>query len=361
MPSNWRNPREALEMTAVESTTADGVHGKYFHYEKQPDKKNPGEFKEVLFIHWDLFDAEIKKAVQFFKQKNISPSLRTYYYRFESLGYLPSGLRSYKNLGERCVKLRKDRVIPWDSFTDGGRHVLGDFVDEYWSTQEYTSMLIGDLKNGSKNYMRDCVPRWLKQPNYTEAWIEKTALEGTFERFLEDRDVRIVPNRGYAGWSFLYNNCQELKRVLNTKDYVKHIYILYFGDFNPSGDDMDRFLNEALRYFGLAKSVTFRRVAVTPEQIRRYNLPPLPSNQKGLDKLNNDSRKAGFIRKYGKLYGVELDALLALVPDEFEKLVQQSVDQLFDQRLYKRIQAKLSVTAPREVGGHVRRKVRFLE
>jgi hypothetical protein len=106
---------------------------------------------------------------------------------------------------------------------------------------------------------------------------------------------------------------------------------------------MDRFLTEALGFFGLGKFVTFRRIAVIPQQIRKYNLPPLPSNQNGLDKLNNDSRKAGFIRKYGKLYGVELDTLLALVPEEFEKLVQDSVDQLFDQGLYKRIRAEITI------------------
>ena len=277
------------------------------------------------------------------------------------MGYLPSGNRAYKNLGKRCVKLRKEGVIPWDSFTDGGRHVLANFVDEYRSPKDYANTLVRRLKNGSKNYMKECVPRWIKQPNYVEVWIEKIALEGTFEKFLQGRDVNIATNRGYSSWSFLFENCQRLKNLLATNTSVKHIYILYFGDFNPSGDDMDRFLNEALRYFGLGKFVTFRRVAVTPQQIRKYNLPPLPSNQKGLDKLNNDSRKARFIRKYGKLYGVELDALLALVPEKFEKLVQDSIDHLFDEGIYKRIQTKLSATAPKEVDGHVRQKVRFLD
>jgi hypothetical protein len=222
---------------------------KYFHYQKRPDEKHQGKIKEALFIHWNAVDPEIIKAVNFFKQKKIPPSLRTFYYRFEALGYLPSGNRAYKNLSERCVKLRKDGVIPWDSFTDGGRHVIGNFVDEYLSPQDYASILVHGIKNGSKNYMQECVPRWHKQPKYTEVWIEKTALEGTFERFLEGRDVRIVPNKGYSGWSFLYDNCQELKRILNKNDFIKRIYILYFGDFNPSGDDMDRFLTEALIFW----------------------------------------------------------------------------------------------------------------
>ncbi|MFY9798953.1 MAG: hypothetical protein WAJ93_24965, partial [Candidatus Nitrosopolaris sp.] len=49
-----------------------------------------------------------------------------------------------------------------------------------------------------------------------------------------------------------------------------------------------------------------------------------------INKVNNDTRKNAFIRKYGKLYVVELDALLAIGPDEFKSIVQESVDQFFD-------------------------------
>ena len=46
--------------------------------------------------------------------------------------------------------------------------------------------------------------------------------------------------------------------------------------------------------------------------------------------LNHHTAKNGFMRKYGKLYVVELDALLAIVPDQFKSIVQGSVDQFFD-------------------------------
>jgi hypothetical protein len=54
-----------------------------------------------------------------------------------------------------------------------------------------------------------------------------------------------------------------------------------------------------------------------------------------LEKLGRDSRTNGFIDKYGKLFAVELDALLAIVPDEFRKLVQESVNCYFDFDIYK--------------------------
>ncbi|MGA9155038.1 MAG: hypothetical protein WBZ36_31020 [Candidatus Nitrosopolaris sp.] len=145
-------------------------------------------------------------------------------------------------------------------------------------------------------------------------------------------------------------------RLLEVKKSEKDIHILYFVDFDPSGDDMDDHLNNALRYFGL-EEVDFQRIAVTEEQIEQFNLPPMPKNKETIDKVNHDTRKNGFIRKYGKLYVAELDALLAIVPDEFKSIVQGSIDQYFDQEIY---QAVLSENLPELVEKLVHEKVIFV-
>jgi len=125
-------------------------------------------------------------------------------------------------------------------------------------------------------------------------------------------------------------------RLLEVKRSGKEIHILYFGDFDPSGDDMDDHLDKALHYFGL-EDIDFQRMAVTEEQIEEFNLPPMPKSKETIDKVNHDTRKNGFIKKYGRLYIVELDALLALVPVEFKSIVQGSVDQFFDHGIYQYI------------------------
>jgi hypothetical protein len=83
----------------------------------------------------------------------------------------------------------------------------------------------------------------------------------------------------------------------------------------------------------------------------------MPKNKETIDKVNNDTRKNGFIRKYGKLYIVELDALLAIVPDEFKSIVQGSVDQFFDEEIYQDV---LSDNQPELVDKLVQEKVRFI-
>jgi hypothetical protein len=68
---------------------------------------------------------------------------------------------------------------------------------------------------------------------------------------------------------------------------------------------------------------------------------------------DGDTRKKGFIKKYGKLYIVELDALLPIVPDEFK---YNDHDQFF-KRIY---QIVLSDHKPELVDKLVHEKVRFI-
>jgi hypothetical protein len=65
------------------------------------------------------------------------------------------------------------------------------------------------------------------------------------------------------------------------------------------------------------------------------------------------------MEKYGgKLYAVELDALLAVIPDQFRTMVQQSVDQFFDERVYKKV---LRAHRPEHIDRPVRQRVKFLD
>ncbi|MFZ0514802.1 MAG: hypothetical protein WAM14_24575 [Candidatus Nitrosopolaris sp.] len=83
----------------------------------------------------------------------------------------------------------------------------------------------------------------------------------------------------------------------------------------------------------------------------------MPKSKETIDKVNHDTRKNGIIRKYGKLYIVELDTLLAIVPDEFKSIVQESIDQFFDQRVY---QGVLADHQPELLDRIVQERVRFI-
>jgi hypothetical protein len=306
-------------------------------------------------IDWRLVvDNHVIPALEWFQEQGITPTLRTLFYRLVSLQVIPNTKNSYKRLSKVLVKERKEGDIEWDAIADEGRLVVCNFNDVYESPEQYIQRGINHIKNADSHYK---VPRWHNQKHYVEIWIEKQALADTFESFLEGRDVRIVVNKGYAGWTFLSENANRLMEI-HLEHPDKRIHILYFGDFDPSGEDMDRHLSEALSYFDLLYIVDFERVAVTEDQIDEYGLPPIPEDSETLDKLGKDSRKDGFIDKHGQLIAVELDALLAIVPDEFKQLVQESVDQYFDEDIYEKEQAKHS---PEEIKRLVHNKVRFFE
>lgn len=176
------------------------------------------------------------------------------------------------------------------------------------------------------------IPLWHNQPEYVEVWIEKDAMSNILQSILKEKDVRILPHRGFTSWTFLFE-CVE--RLVHQKKGGKNIHILYYGDFDPSGEYMVDDLIVRMDILGLAPDdIDFQKIAVTPEQIKKYNLPFNPDKTTA-EKMNRDSRTTSFVEKYGHLYAVELDALPALIPDEFRKLVIQLVDQFFDMKVYK--------------------------
>jgi hypothetical protein len=302
---------------------------------------------------WSKVIDEVKSSLVWFQSHRIPrPSLRTVFYRLVSLDIIPNTNQSYKLLSAATVKARKFGLIPWDCFYDHGRQVLGNFQEDYRSPIQFIQQGIDFLKNAPQKYT---IPRWYKQTRYVEVWIEKQALADTFISFLKDRQVKVAVNKGYPGWSFLYDNCNRLQQV--NKKTGKNINVLYFGDFDPSGEDMDRHMRQSFATFGLKDTINFQRIAVTKEQIEQFNLPPIPDNQETLAKVNNDTRIGKFKEKHGKLYVVELDALLAIVPEEFKSLVQKSVDRFFNQVIYDEMLVEYT---PEQIERLVQNKVKFL-
>ena len=173
---------------------------------------------------------------------------------------------------------------------------------------------------------------------------------------LEGKDVRILAHKGFTSLTFL-STC--VKRLNHYIQKGKNIHILYYGDFDPSGDYMVDDLRSRMQNLGLSlEKIDFQKIAVTPEQINKYNLPFNP-DKTTTEKMNRDSRTNGFIEKYGKLYAVELDALPALIPDEFRKMVFNSVDQFYDQGIYEKILTQYSTEQIEELLKH--KIVHFLD
>jgi hypothetical protein len=112
---------------------------------------------------------------------------------------------------------------------------------------------------------------WRNQPNYVEIWYEKEGLTPIFDEIATDWQITAFPARGYSSMTLLY---EASKRFREAAQNNKEIYLLYFGDWDSSGWDMDRDIRERMQKYG-APDFEFIRIAATPEQVSELNLPPM--------------------------------------------------------------------------------------
>ena len=250
------------------------------------------------------------------------PTVRAIHYALVSRDIIPNTLTGYQGLVKALVKARKDGRVPWNWIADEGRSTTGS-DNPLWEADDSVKGYVDYVVRKLGEYK---MPMWLDQPNYVEVWIEKNTMAQVFSKWLEEYNVIIVPCRGYPSWTFLKD---ASARMLQAKGEGKDIKLLYYGDFDPSGKDIDRFLIESFWFFGV--DVDIERYAVLENHIQRYSLPSTPETAKERAKMARDPRfknwEYGFTR-------VELDAMFGLVPESFRDIVINSVEKYFDRDIY---------------------------
>ena len=315
-------------------------------------------------LDWDkIIDSDVKQALNSF---GFPPTLRAMHYRLYSLKVIPNTRSSYVSLSDNTARARESGILPIDCFADDTRQVIGDFPNdfEYRAPEKQIKDLIYTLKNIEQFY-RNSLSRWRNQEHHVELWTEKKAMVRTFESILDDREILIVPFGGYTSITYHNDNCNRLRKF---QDAGKKVHILYFGDVDPTGLDIQRDLEKKLKQYGMnleSKSeqddinkVDFRRIALTEEQIREFKLPTDP-DVKTRKKLNKDPRRNGFrLEHNGELFQVEIDALTAFVPKKFGDMVIDSVDQYFDEDIYNELMADHSTNSLHKL---VNERVRFVD
>src|SRR5262249_34524186 len=98
----------------------------------------------------------------------------------------------------------------------------------------------------------------------------------------------------------------------------------HFGDYDPSGQDAAANIERRLREFAPNASITFRQIAVTPNQITRWNLPTRPTK-------SSDPRAANFADQ-----PVELDAI---TPQRLRALVRTAIERHMPKHRYEILKA----------------------
>lgn len=125
----------------------------------------------------------------------------------------------------------------------------------------------------------------------------------------------MAPCKGYPSLTFLHEALQRFKAA---EQAGKQVVILYFGDYDASGEDIPRSIEENFVKFGLPVEV--RRIALTEQMVVEMNLPPAPTK-------TTDTRAA----KWDGLGQVELDAVEI---NTLRQMCDDAIDSVFDEALH---------------------------
>jgi hypothetical protein len=251
-------------------------------------------------------------------------TIRQLFYVLLSRGIIKKNTKAtYCALDRRLTEARVKGQIPFSKFQDQSRVVLGDF---YYGFEKAEDVFFNakDTFESAEDTFNGCaddfgLPLWYGQPYHVEVWLEKQALANVFEQVTSQKHIRLAPCRGYPSVTFLYESALWMKRYV-PKD--KKLVILYFGDFDMRGHDIERHIGHYFSGFGL--DVEIKRIALTKEQIEQYNLPPAPAKQ-------GDPMARGWIDSQGDV-AWELDAL---EPKVLQSLISQAIDDYFDMQAYQ--------------------------
>lgn len=259
----------------------------------------------------------VEKAKEIIDQyPGMKLTLRQIYYRLVASQEIKNSRSSYNSLSSILAQAREEGLIDPESLEDRVRRLDG-LVDTWETPSEYQDAIKKWTLKLSENYLIDL---WARQNKYIEIWTEKDALASILSQAASPFRIPIAVCRGYNSLTFLHETVKRFTDNVNDREPI----ILYFGDFDPSGEDMVRDVKERLgHYFGLWGDMdalpVIEKVALLRADIDEYDLPSDFAKK-------TDTRAKEFIRKHGDI-SVELDAL---PPEELIKRVEESVIDLIE-------------------------------
>lgn len=220
-------------------------------------------------------------------------TVRGVFYRVVSLGEIPKTEKGYDAIQREVLKLRRSGELRYDYIADGTRWRL---KSRSWDSVEDA------LYDAAVSYRRAL---WHEQDVYVEVWSEKDAISNIVSEITDEWDVPLLVARGFASESFLWSTAREMRAA-------KRPAVVYqLGDHDPSGVAAWEHVQDRLRAFAPDVPITFKRLAVTPEQIVDLELPTRPTKA-------SDSRARNFIGESVEVDAIPTSILQRLVADAIE-------------------------------------------
>ncbi len=226
--------------------------------------------------------------------EGVAPAtVRQIYYQATVRGVIEKTEAGYAKMQRLLARLRRDGEMDYHDIADNTR----------WMRKPRTySSLEEAVTHTARTYRKSL---WDNTDEYVEVWLEKDALAGVIFPVTSEFDVPLMVSRGYASLSFLHSAAEDM----NLEE--RPCYIYHLGDWDPSGQDAARHIEETLRELAPDAEIYFERLAVTHRLIELLALPSRPTKR-------SDTRS-----KNWRGDSVELDAIH---PDELRGIVRCHIE-----------------------------------
>jgi hypothetical protein len=262
--------------------------------------RRPYNRKAASNIRWAPV---IDRGIEVVAQYDTLVTLRQLFYRLVAEGLIPNTTNAYKVLSNLTAEARREGTFP--ELTDRTRGI--DVPQSFGGPDEATDWL-------QRIYRRD---RTENQDVSIFLGVEKATMVAQLHAwFGDERGIPVVALGGYASQSLADDVRREVERQ------GRPAVLLYAGDFDPSGEDIDRDFAERT---GCWDKVI--RVALDDGQVQRFGLPPAPGKA-------TDSRAASFEARHGELVQVELESL---APEDLRQLYADELADYWDEDAYQAV------------------------
>lgn len=244
----------------------------------------------------------LEKAAEIVRSYDTGVTLRQLFYRLVAAEVLPNTQVAYKTLSARTAEARRDGWFP--ALID--RHRVIHRNRAFTGPDAARSWL-------SRIYRRD---RTEMQRVVLYLGVEKSGIVEQLEDWFGDFGIPILALGGYSSQTYV----DEIAADVEAQG--RPAALLYAGDFDASGEDIDRDF--------LARGACFDevvRVALSAEQVAQHNLPAQMGKA-------GDPRAARFVARHGCLVQVELDAL---PPDVLRDLYDGAIQRFWDVSAYEAV------------------------
>lgn len=256
----------------------------------------------------------INGIISDYQRQGLVLTLRQLYYQLVTRNIIPNQTKEYAKLSILLKEGRMGGIVDWNAIEDRLRRPESPLsLDD---PEEALDVI-------TQQYQ---LPRMSNQPTYVEVWVEKDALSGVLKRVTRPFHVPIVVNRGYSSVTAMHDAYQ---RFLEAWERNQDVTILYLGDFDPSGVDMIRDIEDRIREFMGEDSYNgfeVEAIALTKEQIKKYKPPPNPAKI-------SDPRAAKYIAEHGAT-SWEVDALR---PEVLDDVLRKAIERYIDSEIYDEI------------------------